>query len=384
MELFFDLVYVFAITQLSHHLVGHLTIRGALETGLLLLAVWAAWIYTAWMTNWCDPDHPAVRFVLIGVMLASLVMAAAIPTAFEERGLLFGAAYAISQVGRTAFLLYAVRGDEALRRNFQRILVWLAVSGLFWIGGGLADGSARPVLWLIAAGFDFGGPAARFWVPGMGRSLVSDWAIAGTHLAERCQLFLIVALGESILVTGATFAGLDFTTSGLVAFLLAFLGSVALWWIYFDRSAEAASARIAAMADPGRLGRSAYTYFHLPMVAGVIVVAVADELVIAHPDGHADPATIAVVLGGPALFLAGHALFKRAAFGHLSTQRLLGLAALAILVPVGGELPPVVLGLAATLVIVGVATWDTIVLWRMDRAAEAGSARVGGEAEPVG
>jgi low temperature requirement protein LtrA len=194
--------------------------------------------------------------------------------------------------------------------------------------------------------------------PGLGRSQTTDWTITGGHLAERCQLFSIIALGESILVTGATFGELPFAVATLGAFMVAFLGSVALWWVSFDRSAEAASQVIAESGDPGRLG-SAYSYYHLLMVAGIIVTAVGDKLTITHPGGHADAATIATVLGGPALFLAGHALFKRAVFGVLSTQRLVAVLALAALVPVGLVAPPMLLASAATLVVAAVAAWNS-------------------------
>jgi low temperature requirement protein LtrA len=155
------------------------------------------------------------------------------------------------------------------------------------------------------------------------------------------------------------FGDLALSASTVAAFVVAFLGSVALWWVYFDRSAEDASGVIAESADPGRLGRSAYTYCHLPMVAGIIVTAVGDELVIAHPGGHASMTTTTTVLLGPALFLAGHALFKRVVFGRLSVPRLLAIVALAGLWPVGPAVSPLLLALVATLVVAAVAVSDT-------------------------
>ena len=364
MELFFDLVYVLAVTQLSHLLVEHLDARGAAQTALLLVAVWIAWVYNAWFTNWFDPDRRPVRLVLLGVMLASLLMSASLPEAFGERGLLFAGAYVAMQVGRTTFVVAALREEPALRRNFQRILCWLVASGLLWLAGGLAHGTARAALWLAALAVDFAAPAVGFWTPGLGRSRTTDWTIAGRHFGERFPLFLILALGESILVTGSVFGELPLTASSVAAFVVAFLGSVALWWVYFDRSAEDAGEVIAGSLDPGRLGRSAYTYCHLPMVAGIIVTAVGDELVIAHPGGHASVATTTTVLLGPALFLAGHALFKWVVFGRLSVPRLLAIAALAGLWPLGTALAPLALAAAATLVVAAVAVSDT----RMARA----------------
>src|ERR671913_1663183 len=302
LELFFDLVYVFAITQLSHLLLDHLTVEGALETLFLLLAVWWAWVYTTWVTNWFDPDRLPVRLMLVAVMLASLVMSVAIPDAFGERGLMFALAYVAIQVGRTVFVVIVLNKSlgrsDPLSRNFQRIFFWLLASGVLWIIGGLLEGEARYVLWAIALAVEYAGPVVGFYTPGLGRSTTVVWTVEGRHLAERCQLFVIIALGESILVTGTTFGEIETSAVAVFAFVVAFLGSVALWWIYFARSAEAARAIMSSSEDPGRLGRSAYTYFHLPMVAGIIAVAAADELAVAHPVEHGTPAFVALTLGG--------------------------------------------------------------------------------------
>jgi low temperature requirement protein LtrA len=358
-ELFFDLVYVFAITQLSQLLLGHLTIRGAGESLVLLLAVWWAWIDTCWVTNWFDPDQPAVRLLLVGIMLASLVMSASLPEAFGGRGLVFAAMYAAMEVGRPLFVVAALRRGNELRRNFQRILVWRGAGAALWLAGGFAHGSARTGLWVAAVVVDFVAPLVGFAAPGLGRSLTREWTIAGSHMAERCQLFIIIALGESILVTGATFGELHLTAAAAAALVVAFASSVALWWIYFYRMAEWGSAVMSSAADPGRLGRSAYTYFHVPMVGGIIVTAVADELTIAHPGAHGTGAIAAVALGGPALYLLGNALYKRVMSGRWLASRAVAIAALAALVPVALVVPALVTSLAATLVVVAVAVWET-------------------------
>src|ERR671917_144480 len=222
LELFFDLVYVFAITQLSHLLLDHLTVGGVLETLFLLLAVWWAWIYTTWTTNWFDPDRLPVRLMLVAVMLASLFMSVAIPEAFGERGLMFAIAYVAIQVGRTAFVLVALGGTHPLSRNFQRVLSWYVASGPLWITGGLLDGEARYVLWGLALSVEVCGPVAGFWTPGLGRTLTGEWTIEGGHFAERCRLFIIIALGESLLVTGTTFGEIESSTATVSAFVLAF------------------------------------------------------------------------------------------------------------------------------------------------------------------
>jgi low temperature requirement protein LtrA len=358
MELFFDLVYVFAITQISHLLVAHLSLHGAVQAVMLLLAVWWAWIYTSWFANWLDPDRPPVRLVLIGVMLASLGMSVALPEAFGDRGLLFAVCYVAIQVGRTLFMVAVLETAGALHRTFVRMAVWFAASGALWLAGGLAEGLTREILWLAALTVDYLAPAMGFATPGLGRSRTSDWNIQGGHLAERCQLLIIVALGESILVTGATTAQLPLSAATLSAFVVAFFGSVAMWWIYFSRSAEAGSEIIAGSRDPGRLGRSAYTYYHLPIVAGIIVAAVGDELTITHPTDTGTLVTTVVNVGGPLLYLVGHTLFKRTVFGMLPASRIVAPIVLLALIPLGLAVPNVVISAAATLVLWGVVGWE--------------------------
>jgi low temperature requirement protein LtrA len=359
-ELFFDLVYVFAITQLSHGLLGHLDLRGLAETVVLLLAVWWAWVYTTWATNWLNPDSPACRLMLIGVMGAGLLMATAIPDAFGDGGLTFALTYSAIQVGRSSFVLWAMRTDPVRRANFRRIVAWNAMASALWIGGGLASGSGRDGLWVAALVVDYAAPAARFVFPGLGRSSTAEWGVTASYFSERFKLFVILALGESIIVTGATFSDLEPDLATIVALAIAFAGSVALWWVYFHRAADASEEAMSRSGDSGRIARSAYTYSHLPLVAGIIVTAVGDELLIAHPTGHADAATIATVLGGPALFLAGHALFKYTVFGVVSRARLVAIAALAAISPLAFVLPPLVVGAAALLVVAGVAVHESL------------------------
>jgi low temperature requirement protein LtrA len=369
LELFFDLVYVFAVTQLSHLLLEHLSLRGALETLMLFLGVWGVWVYTAWFTNWLHPDRLPVRLVLVAVMLASLLMSVAIPDAFGKRGLMFALAYVAIQVGRTAFTFIALRKSlgtsHPLSKTFQRILTWFVGSGVVWIIGGLLEGEARYAVWLLALAVDYSGPVVGYYIPGLGRSRTGEWTIEGGHFAERCQLFVIIALGESILVTGTTFAEIEASALAVLAFVVAFLGSVALWWIYFSRSAEAAREVIASSEDPGRLGRSAYTYFHMPMIAGIIAIAAADELTVAHPGQPGTLASIALILGGTALFVAGQAFFKWTVFGVLPFSRAVAVGALMALIPVGFAIPTLALSGAAGLIVVGLAVWDALAYGHM-------------------
>ena len=231
---------------------------------------------------------------------------------------------------------------------------------MVWIIGGLLEGEARYAVWLLALAVDYSGPVVGYYIPALGRSRTGEWTIEGGHFAERCQLFVIIALGESILVTGTTFAEIEASAVAVLAFVVAFLGSVALWWIYFSRSAEAAREVIASSEDPGRLGRSAYTYFHMPMIAGIIAIAAADELTVAHPGEPGTLASITLTLGGTALFVAGQAFFKWAVFGVLPFSRAVALAALMALIPVGFAMPTLALGGAAGLIVVGLAVWDAL------------------------
>jgi low temperature requirement protein LtrA len=370
LELFFDLVYVFAITQLSHLLLDHPTAGGALQTLFLLLVVWWAWQYTTWFTNWFDPDALPVRLTLVAVMLASLVMSVAIPGAFGERGLMFALAYVAIQVGRTAFAVLALGESHPLDGGFRRILCWFAASGVLWVAGALLEGEARYALWMLALAVDYSGPVAGYWTPGLGRSRTEEWTIEGTHFAERCQLIVIVALGESILVTGTAFGEIEASTATVTAFVVAFLGSAALWWIYFARSAHDASDAISRSLDPGRMARSAYTYFHLPIIAGIIAVAAADELVLAHPADPGTPASVSLILGGTALFVTGHGFFVWAASGQVLRSRLVAVLALIALAPVGFAVPALTLAVAAALIVGLLAAWDSVAYRRRVRSQE--------------
>jgi low temperature requirement protein LtrA len=362
-ELFFDLVFVFAVTQVSHTLLGRFTPLGALQTTLLFLAVWWVWVYTAWVTNWLNPELTPVRLLLFLLMLGGLVLSTSIPKAFESRGLWFAAAYAAMQVGRTSFLLAAAPPTRlSVRMNAIRILVWLSASAVFWIVGGLAEGQSRLLLWAVALGIEYLSPAARFWIPKYGASSFEDWTVEGGHMAERCAGFIIIALGESIVVTGVTFADLAWTTDTVFAFASAFIASLAMWWIYFHKGAEAGSELISRSSEPGRLARLAYTYLHMPIVAGIILSAVADELVLKHPAEHSDLKTVLSAIGGPLLFLVGTILFKHTIRGWLQLSHGVGIAALAILAWFASALSPLMLSILTSAIMIMVAVWESLSL----------------------
>jgi low temperature requirement protein LtrA len=359
-ELFFDLVFVFAVTQISHGLLNNLTLLGAFQAAFLLMAVWWVWVYTAWVTNWMDPQRGPVKFMLFVLMLAGLVLSTSIPEAFTERGLMFAGAYVFMQVGRTAFTAWAFRHhDRANYHNMCRILTWLVLSGVFWIAGALAEGGARFALWIVALVLEYISPSLRFWTPWLGATPTTDWDIDGGHMAERSAAFIIIALGESVVVMGATLAEVELDTGVVLAFLASFGASVAMWWLYFNVGAETGRHRIEASDDPGRIARIAYTYLPVLLIAGIIVTAVADELTVAHPDGHhADLATILTLVGGPALYVFGNLMFKKVTSRMVPLSHLVGLVLLLLVGLVGPYAEPLPLSIATTVILFGIAYWE--------------------------
>jgi low temperature requirement protein LtrA len=364
-ELFFDLVFVFAVTQLSHTLLKDLSLGAALQVGMLFFTTWWVWIYTAWVTNALDPDRKPVRIALFVLMVVGLMMSISIPQAFGDKGWLFAGAVVAQQVGRSLFARWAAGDNASLRRNFTRIAAWTATSAVFWLLGAAADPSQRAAIWAVAIAIELLGPPLYFWTPLLGRSTSADWNVEGSHMAERSALFVIIALGESLLVTGATFAELPFSVPGTAIFLLAVLGTVLMWWLYFDQGAEDGHHHLLHAKDPGRHARNTYTYLHVPLVAGIIVNAVGDELVQAHPD-HADPAAMTVIVGGPLLFLCGTMLFKwvnrRRKWPPLSHMAGVLLLAVLALLAVPLHLTPVAAAAGTTATLLLVAVWETCVL----------------------
>ncbi|MET8121585.1 low temperature requirement protein A [Micromonospora sp. NPDC005291] len=359
-ELFFDLVFIFSIIQLAHYLIAHPDWRGVVRTALLLALVWFVWVYTAWVTNWLSPDQGPVRAMLIAVMLGSLLLSAAIPEAFATSGLLFAVVYVAVQMGRTVFSLWAVRGVASLTDGFQKTLPWFTGASVLVVLGGLAGDGTREVLWAAAIVIDVIGLSTGYPVPGLGRTRPERWGVEGGHLAMRCQGFILIALGESILVTGTTLAQrLDTVTSG--AFLLAFAGSVALWWVYFARSAPAATDVIARAGErTGALSRVAFNYLHPVMVAGIIVTAAGDERLLREPGAQASTVTALFTLGGPALFLAGHAAYKAVLWRVRPSSRITAVVVLLALIPacVGLGVPAAACAAMAVAVTVGVIMTD--------------------------
>jgi low temperature requirement protein LtrA len=357
-ELFFDLVYVFAVTQLSHQILDDLSVAGVARAAFLLLVVWWAWIYTTWMANWFDPGSAAVRGVLTAVMLASLLMAAALPEAFGERGLLFVASYVALQVGRNVAAAWLLTRRHRLRDVFERLVVWSAASGVLWLAGAGLDSDQRLMLWIPALAVELAAPAAGYWLPGRGRAATTDYDIEGGHFAERCQLFIIIALGESIVVTGATASAAGLTPTVVVCLVVAFVQTAALWWLYFGATAEHARATMSTCDDPGRLARDAYTYLHLPIVAGIIATAVGNDLLIAEPHHALHGVGLAMMVGGPALFLLGESLFRWRMTGTTNVTRVAVAGLLVLLGLIGGQVSALVVSVIVATLLSALAAWE--------------------------
>jgi low temperature requirement protein LtrA len=315
------------------------------QAAFLLLVVWWAWIYTTWMVNWFDPGSTKVRLILACVTLTSLLMSAAIPTAFGGEAWLFAGAYVFMQVGRNVAALALLERDHRLHRVFARLVAWSCASAVLWVLGAAVGEAARPWVWGAALAIDLVAPLAGYATPGLRRSQTTDWDVEGGHFAERFQSFVIIALGESIVITGATASSRGLTASSVVALAVAFFISGALFWLYFGVVAENSMSDIAEAEDPGSLARDAYTYLHLPIIAGIIMDAVADDLLVSHPSEHLATAGVVMATAGPAVYLLGEGAVRLRMIGRVSPKRLTCVAALAVLGLLGGGLSALVLSL---------------------------------------
>jgi low temperature requirement protein LtrA len=369
LELFLDLAFVFALSRLSQRLAEDLTAQRRIllpevgQTALLLLALWLVWSLAAWVTSRYDPQRTGIQLTIIGIMFGSMVMAAAVPNAFEGAAPIFAGAYVAVQVGRPLALLLLLRGHEQWRIPV-RIVCWHTVSAVLWIVGAvLPIAPARAALWTLALVIEYAGFVLGWPTPGLGRSRISQWVIAFEHLAERYRQFVLIAFGESILLTGITVSGGGFEAGRNVAFVVAFATTALLWRIYFGRSGEALGPRVVGHPRRGLIVEFGI-YTHLVIVAGIVATTVGYELVIEHPSGHLDPAWLAVILGGPALFLAGRAAAEYTVVRWVPSSRLVGLLALAALAPALVRLSPLTSGIAAAGVLAGIVVADTVRVWR--------------------
>ena len=368
LELFFDLVFVFALTRVVARAAEDLTGRadihhveavfaGAAKTLFLLLALWSVWHGSAWTTSRYDPYQPVVQSTVLIALVASMVMGVAIPRAFSTNAVAFVAGYLIAQLSRSLLLAIALRGQEQQRLELRIFITYSATAILWAVGLIFAWSGARLLFWLPALAIEY--LANRFgWpVPGLGRSAPHTWSIAGEHLAERYQQFFLVALGEAVLVTGLTYATGTRNPASTVAFAVTIAVSVLLWRIYFYRAGQIFAEAVRQSRHPAHIGSSAADS-HLLITIGVITAAIGYELAIAHPTGHTPIAWLVVILGGPALYLVGRSRFEYEVFSRVSPSRLVAIGLLLALFPALLWAPPLAVLTAAALVLTGVALAD--------------------------
>ncbi|MDA2814386.1 low temperature requirement protein A [Nocardiopsis sp. RSe5-2] len=325
-ELYFDLVYVFAIIQISHLLIEHLTWRGFAETAIVFAAIWWGWNYTAWAMNWLNPNNTRVQLLNAVLMLASLGMAVAIPYAFADSGLLFAGCFVFMGIVRPLFMIVGFKGQR-LAANYRALVSWSALAGVVWIVGAVLPPEERLWVWLLAVAIDYAAPLVNFTIPGLVSAPMDRWQTDPEHLAERNRLVFIIALGESILLMGGALADEGVADAGvLLSLLTGFIGLTVLWWNYFALAGHDVTG---GQGGTGAL-RFAFAYAHALMVFGAILVAVSIELRISHHE--LDPALVLVVVGGPLVYLAGNLLFLRSRFSRVARSRLV---AAAVLIAIG-------------------------------------------------
>jgi low temperature requirement protein LtrA len=370
-ELFFDLVFVFALIQLSQTLASDFSFGIAFDALIFIFALWWVWIHTTWVTNLLDAEVVPVRLLLFWLMFLGIVLAIALPKAFGEAGLVFALAYAAMQLSRSLFALYAFKGTDASSfMTFARITMWLLVSSAFWVAGGLVSPESRAAFWIAALAIEYSAPLVRYWTPGIGASPAETLDVNGEHLAERCALFVIIALGETIITTGKTAS--DHADEGSIIFLvlvLAFLTTVLMWWIYFHDGHERAADTAEDATEPQNTADHLFTYGHLPIVAGIILTAVGEDFTLTHPHNQSDQANALAILGGPLLFLAGTLWMKTVSSRSVPWSHCTGITAILagfIFVPYAENF---LLQLMAAAILLAVALWEYIALRRFRRAS---------------
>ncbi|SCF14441.1 low temperature requirement protein A [Micromonospora chokoriensis] len=357
LELFFDLVYVVALALISRTMVERLDWHSAGQALIMLAAVWWTWAITTLVTDLYDPERTEIKLLISAVMFGALLMTTAIPEAFDDRGSVFAGTYVAIHLGRGLFLMPAVRRQPQTQRRAARIFVWFVVSAVPWLIGAFVSGDARIICWTIALAIDYLGFRLAYPVPGLGVVPETQRNVTAEHLSERYQQFFIIALGDCILTIGTMFSLKHNEAENLAAFAVAFLTTLLLWRIYVHKSGELLPSAIKASESPSRFLFSA-PYTHLLMISGVVTTASGFHLVLHEPTGETPPAWLAVILGGPALFLAGRASFEYEVFSRVSWSRPGGILALLTIAPAALYVPPMVTSLGALLVLVAVAYAD--------------------------
>jgi low temperature requirement protein LtrA len=334
LELFFDLVFVFGFTQVTGLLVDDPTWGGLFRGMLVLAALWWAWGVYSWLTSATDVDEGGVRLVMLAAMVAMFGAALAVPGAFGDDAVLFGVAYLIVRLLHLALSAIVVRDDPSRRDALVRFVPTAIGGPLLILLAGFLEGDARIAVWIVALAIDYLGPV----VIGVGRG----WRVAAEHFAERYGLIILIALGESIISIGVG-AGLDLDAGVLVAAGLGIVVVSALWWLYFDVAAIFARRRLvqARGLEQHWLAFQAYSYLHLPMVAGVVLFAFGLETTL-HDLGETLHAVPAVALcGGAALYLLAEVAFLARTMGRVFRRRTVAAIVLFALIPAATAMPAV-------------------------------------------
>ena len=353
LELFFDLVFVLALTQCTTVIVQRPAWAGVGQGLLLLGLLWWAWVGYAWLTSVVDPEEGAVRLVMFAAMAAFLVTALAVPDAFADEGMTFVVAFALVRVAHIALFFLASRDEPDLRRSVLGLAASTAVGVGFLLAGALASGGAREVLWLVSLLMDMSGP--YFFG-------ASGWQLVPVHFAERHGLIIIIALGESVVAIGVG-AGVALGAEVIVAAVLGVFLAAGLWWTYFDVASIVAARRLASLPagrERNELARDAYSYLHFPMVAGVVLTAFALKTTLAHVTDPLHLVPAAALGGGVALYLLAHVAFKRRAVGIWSVQRVVVAVLLLALIPVWHSVAAVVALAGVVALVVLLIVYETV------------------------
>jgi low temperature requirement protein LtrA len=332
LELFFDLVFVFAITQVTSLLAGHPTWGGVLRGMLVLVALWWAWTGYAWLTSTMDVDEGGVRLAMLAAMGALLFVALAVPGAFGDDAVLFGVAYLLVRLLHLVLYVIVARDDPDLVGAVLRFAPTTIVSASLLVLAGFLEGDDRIAVWLLALAIDYVGPA----VIGGGRG----WRIAPEHFAERHGLIILIALGESIIAIGVG-AGFELTIGVIAAATLGIVVVSALWWLYFDVAAILARTRLMQTqgVEQARMARDAYSYLHLPMVAGIVLFALGLKTTLGHVGDALDTVPAVGLCGGAALYLLGHIAFLFRTTHRVFRRRTVGAIVLLALIPAALTIP---------------------------------------------
>ncbi|MEU8301290.1 low temperature requirement protein A [Micromonospora sp. NPDC048909] len=356
LELFFDVVLIFALRALAQQLLNNLTWSGAYQALVMLLTIGWVWSRTAAATAQLDPRRAPVQLLVIATMVGALVLSAAIPEAFGKTGLIFAVTFLVIQVGRSLFLVVLLRGHE-LQHAAGRAAIWHAATGVPWIIGAIAPSTVRTALWTLAIVLIYVARWFNYPLSGLRRLAGPQSHAGGEPLADRYRTMFVIALGELILTIGSSLTSRGFATDRTLAFVVTFAGAALIWRTYIFRAGEDIGPAVEASANPDRLG-ALVNYAHLIMIAGLVVASVGAELVIDDPFGDPRANATITILGGTALYLAGRILLQYLVFGRISRSRFIGLLALACLVPPMLLAPPLAVAAASGAVLTAIAIAD--------------------------